>query len=98
MPNSKIRGRRPLTNQDVWEAVARFMVTGNPSHLPLELRREAEGIRQLLLAVAMAGPPPWLASAARPHPGPGASFADEIRAVLGDRADADSGLTAGEAP
>lgn len=80
------RRRRTLTNAQVWEAVAAFMATGNAGYLPLEFRREAEGIRQLLLAVAAAGPPPM-------PPGLGRPFSENVRAVLGDRADVDSGLS-----
>lgn len=98
---NRVTPSRRLTNVQVLEAVARFAVTGNPRHLPRELRHEADGIRALLMREALAGElnaPPWPASAARPHPGPGAPFADEVRAVLGDRADEDSGMTAGDAP
>lgn len=99
--NSKITGHRRLTNAQAMEAVARFLRTGNPRHLPRELRREADGIRALIIREALAGSlitPPWPVNAARPHPGPDASFGDEIRALVGDRADDDSGLTDGDEP
>jgi hypothetical protein len=93
---------RTLTNAEVLEQVARFLRTGDLRHLPAELRGEAEGIRSFVMREAMAailsGPPPWPASAARPHPGPSASFGEEVRALLCDRADEDSGLTVGDEP
>lgn len=88
---------RRLSNAEALEGVQQFLRTGDKRCLPLELRPEAEAIRASVMAMAMATltepPPPWPASAARPHPGPGASFGAEVRAVLGDRADDDSGLT-----
>ena len=94
---------RRVSNIEALEGVARFLRSGEIRHLPVELRAEAEGIRSLVMAAALrglaeGGMSPWPASAARPQPGPGASFGDVIRALTGDRADEDSGLTAGDEP
>jgi hypothetical protein len=89
----RARTRRTLTNAEALEAVVRFLRTGNARHLPPALRPEAEGILATVVR-AMAGPPlPWPSGTAQPDPGPGATFAALLRALVGDeRADADSGL------
>jgi hypothetical protein len=86
-------GPRQLSNIEVMERVGRFLATGDLRHLPPALRPEAAGIAALIVRAAASGPVPWPAGAARSHPGSGASFTEQIRALTGDeRANAASGI------
>jgi hypothetical protein len=87
------RARRPLTNIEVIERVARFLRTRDVRHLPPALRGEAEGIAAMCAAALATGNKPWPAGAARPEPRPDASVGELVRALAGDeRANASGGL------
>ncbi len=91
--------RRPLSNGDVLERVAKFLRTGNKNYLPLELRPEADGIVATVLAAQCRPEPPWPSTSAKPYPGPGATISEQVRALIGDeRADAPSGFEDDDPP
>lgn len=89
---SNARKVRRLTNAQVIERVFRFLETGDVRHLPPALRGEADGIAAAVMAAQRGPAPRWPSGAARPDPGPGAPIGEVLRALTGDRADADSGL------
>jgi hypothetical protein len=92
LSNTRKTGRT-LSNLEVLEAVARFIKTGNPKHLPPALRPEADGIRARVAALRSRPEPPWPDHAARPRPAPDATFSEAVRALVGDqKADASSGI------
>ena len=86
---------KKLTNAEVWAAIERFARTRDPRHLPVEMQPEAEGILHYLEAmpahIQVIGAPPWPGPGQEPQPG--VPLEQAVRALTGDRADEDSGLT-----
>jgi hypothetical protein len=93
---SNTRRTRTLSNLELLEAVARFLKTGRVKYLPPALRHEAAFIMAAVAEMRARPEPPWPSGAARPRPAPDATFAEAVRALVGDaKADEDSGVEGG---